>query len=220
MSRIYTAYFDNLPLRIVCFGKQRALYVSKSDFVAIANRLDNDLLPGKQIMNTGLSEFIDADERRSMPIADNEIGLCCLGYAVGGLILTVAEFRTHEKEEVRELGYRYQSLLNWYSYTMTEAGKYFNLSIEDMMHTVVTKMNKTNPPFIVEVIKDEESKYWVASCEDLGLVTEAQTYEELTERCWEVVPDLIELNGLQVNPKDVRLRFENIENAQKHLMVN
>ncbi|HBS1685825.1 TPA: DUF1902 domain-containing protein, partial [Klebsiella pneumoniae] len=40
--------------------------------------------------------------------------------------------------------------------------------------------------FKVNVCHDTEENVWVAYCEDLGLSTEADSYEDLTERVWEI----------------------------------
>ena len=44
---------------------------------------------------------------------------------------------------------------------------------------------------------------WTAECNALGLVTEAQSYEELTRRALEIAPELAELN----NVENFKLRF-------------
>ena len=44
---------------------------------------------------------------------------------------------------------------------------------------------------------------WTAECNALGLVTEAQSYEELTRRTLEIAPELAELN----NVENFKLRF-------------
>jgi predicted RNase H-like HicB family nuclease len=45
---------------------------------------------------------------------------------------------------------------------------------------------------------DEDARVWVAFSDDIvGLSTEAATVEELEARLLEVVPDLIELNGIK-----------------------
>jgi hypothetical protein len=46
---------------------------------------------------------------------------------------------------------------------------------------------------------------WTAECDALGLVTEAESYEALTDRAREIAPELAELNNLGVGV--VRLRF-------------
>ena len=71
----------------------------------------------------------------------------------------------------------------------------------------------------VEVI--QEGDWYTAVCEDLHLVTEAQSFEELTERAWELVPDLIELNNLNIDPDSVQLRFEIVlQSAQSQRIAN
>jgi len=44
---------------------------------------------------------------------------------------------------------------------------------------------------------------WTAECDALGLVTESQSYEELTRRALEIAPELAELNSVG----NFRLRF-------------
>jgi predicted RNase H-like HicB family nuclease len=45
---------------------------------------------------------------------------------------------------------------------------------------------------------DEDARVWVAFSDDIvGLSTEADTVEELEARLLEVVPELIELNGIK-----------------------
>ncbi len=46
---------------------------------------------------------------------------------------------------------------------------------------------------------------WTAECDALGLVTEAETYEGLTDRALQIAPELAELNGFGTGA--VRLRF-------------
>ncbi|MFP2428640.1 DUF1902 domain-containing protein [Enterobacter ludwigii] len=62
-------------------------------------------------------------------------------------------------------------------------------------------------PFDVNVCHDHVDNVWVAQCDALGLVTEAATYEELTERVWEIAPELYVMNGLGSNPARISLSF-------------
>jgi len=48
---------------------------------------------------------------------------------------------------------------------------------------------------------------YTAECDNLHLVTEARTLDALRSRVLELVPDLIEANGLNLDPKRVRLHF-------------
>ncbi|WP_434524968.1 DUF1902 domain-containing protein [Photorhabdus asymbiotica] len=58
--------------------------------------------------------------------------------------------------------------------------------------------------FVVKVTHDD---VWIAECDELGLVTEAKTYDELTARVWEIVPELYEMNGLGNNPDSMKISF-------------
>lgn len=52
------------------------------------------------------------------------------------------------------------------------------------------KVVPTNHEFVVDVIHDTESGMWVASCDAIGLVTEARSYESLAARALEIAPGL------------------------------
>jgi hypothetical protein len=75
-------------------------------------------------------------------------------------------------------------------------------------------MPKTAPntqEFTLQVA--EHDGVWVAECDAIGLVTEADSFEELTRRAWEIAPELAELNGYHPRPGMLRLRFEHLETA-------
>jgi len=61
------------------------------------------------------------------------------------------------------------------------------------------------PPLPVTVTHGEG--VYTAHCEALHLVTEAETFEALTARVWELVPDMIDANGLDIDPETLRLSF-------------
>lgn len=60
--------------------------------------------------------------------------------------------------------------------------------------------------FIVEVT--HEDGMWTAVCDELGLVTEAKTYEALTERVWDIAPELCSENNLcDSNDEEFSIEF-------------
>lgn len=61
-----------------------------------------------------------------------------------------------------------------------------------MRETAVVMFSR---PFDVNVCHDHEDNEWVAQCDAPGLVTEARTYEELTDRVCEIAPELYVMNG-------------------------
>ncbi len=59
-------------------------------------------------------------------------------------------------------------------------------------------MSKMNKVLIVKAVWDPEASVWVATSNDVpGLVTEAQTIEEMVEKLKVIIPELLESNGVQ-----------------------
>ena len=51
-------------------------------------------------------------------------------------------------------------------------------------------------PYLVDAEWDDEASVWVATSDDIpGLVTEAETKDDLIRRLRELVPELLELNS-------------------------
>jgi enoyl-CoA hydratase/carnithine racemase len=53
--------------------------------------------------------------------------------------------------------------------------------------------SQQQPEFLVEVTPEDGG--YVAECAEIGLVTEADSYEELIERACAVAPEVAEMNG-------------------------
>ena len=70
----------------------------------------------------------------------------------------------------------------------------------------------------VRAIWDKDAQVWVAISEDVpGLVTEANTLEQLTEKLRVMIPELLEANGLLGNDEEkilFHLLSERIEMAK------
>jgi Domain of unknown function (DUF1902) len=79
-------------------------------------------------------------------------------------------------------------------------------------------MNDANK-FDVEVIFDDACDMWVAVCDPLYVTAEASTFEELSAKVWELVPETVELNQLSVDLKSLRLNFEISQDADHCLML-
>ena len=48
---------------------------------------------------------------------------------------------------------------------------------------------------------------WTAECDELGLVTETASYDELTERAGAIAPELAELTHVDLDSESICLRF-------------
>jgi Domain of unknown function (DUF1902) len=73
--------------------------------------------------------------------------------------------------------------------------------------------------FDVEVTFDDSCDMWVAVCDPLFVTAEASTFEELSVKVWDLVPESIELNDLSVELKSLRLNFEITQDADHCLML-
>lgn len=67
--------------------------------------------------------------------------------------------------------------------------------------------------FKVDVVFDNEENVWVASCDALGIVTEAKTFEALTQRVQDLVPEMIEANQILLGGRKPYLKFSHLEEA-------
>lgn len=78
----------------------------------------------------------------------------------------------------------------------------------------IRRMNNVIPfpaTFTVTVIHDLEDGMWIAICEEIGLATESKTYEGLTQRVWEIAPEVALENGFDVCEGSLRILFQHTE---------
>jgi hypothetical protein len=61
--------------------------------------------------------------------------------------------------------------------------------------------------FDIDVTYDARSGVWIGLNEQLPVATEANSYEALVDRVWQIAPEMAELNGFMSGEDRVRLRF-------------
>ena len=66
-------------------------------------------------------------------------------------------------------------------------------------------MTTVNKPFIVQII--HQGSVWIGICDELGLVSEANNYQQLTTSIHSLAKELYIDNQLGKNSKDLRLSF-------------
>ena len=66
----------------------------------------------------------------------------------------------------------------------------------------------------VEVTHYPDDGIWVAVCDEIGLTSEAESYDELVFRASVVIPELIADNGLSVSSEGCAIEF-----VQKQVVV-
>ncbi|MDE1473348.1 DUF1902 domain-containing protein [Xenorhabdus bovienii] len=83
-----------------------------------------------------------------------------------------------------------------------------------MLNSVSKRLDRLNDFFVVNVIHDGD--VWVAECDELGLVTEAKTYDELTEQVWEITSELYELVG---DSEYIRIKFVQEQSSDSRIAL-
>lgn len=91
---------------------------------------------------------------------------------------------------------------------LTSLAKQSNKPLGKLLEEIINlsfKQRYNSPVFTVNV--SVCNGIWTAECDALGLVTEADSYETLTVRAWEIAPELAELNAIDVTVDTLRLCF-------------
>ena len=73
--------------------------------------------------------------------------------------------------------------------------------------------------FIVKVSHDIESGMWIAVCDEIGLATESETYEDLTERVWEIAPEIAAENGVDVSIDTMIISFQQNQTVKDRISL-
>ena len=76
-----------------------------------------------------------------------------------------------------------------------------HISVNEVISRLLANQQQ-NSTFIVNV--SVYDGIWTAECDALGLVTEADSYEQLIKRALEIAPELAELNAI---PDAIKLQF-------------
>lgn len=80
-------------------------------------------------------------------------------------------------------------------------------------HRTMDRAMSPRVTFDVAVIYDNEENLWVAQCDSLGIVTEAETFESLTQQVQGLVPDMIAVNQIELGHRKPYLNFSHLEEA-------
>ncbi len=225
-TSIYTARFGEFPVRFVV--KNGDVFVSRDDLIAALN---DCFVPNLRqfvvkFFDDGLRILGDAGDRRVVLLGESDIGPAIHFHAIGNLMNSLCNlaWKPYEDGEqasndLRESCFRVNSLMKWYLATLSQVDDYFGRTITDMMYSVKTRLDRINPAFIVNVTHDTESGMWVAVCDEIGLVTESETYEGLTERVWEIAPEIAVENGIDVSADTMRISFHQDQTTRDRISV-
>ncbi|SUI52562.1 DUF1902 domain-containing protein [Serratia marcescens] len=205
MDNIYIASFGNIDVRFV--NVEDDVFVSQGDFIrAMETCLTDDMKHIAELFVSGGVKIVgDASDSRSAILGDSVIGPAIHFHAVGNILTSLVEMNNEKNPSLRESCFRMNSLLQWYSIALSDADEYFGRGVADLLSSVKRRLDRLSAPYTVHVLHDKD--VWVASCDELGLVTEAPDYESLTERVWEVAEELLVDNDIDQPFETLRLSF-------------
>ena len=163
-------------------------------------------------------DFTDEHDRRAAILEVETIGRVIHALAIGQIINVLGDMHDIAQRGLRESSFRFNTIFHWYITAYRLANDDFGLSIMDTMLSVKNRLDRVNPPYIVNVT--HEDNMWIAECDEFGLVTEASSYGQLTERVWELVSDMIEANNLKIDEESIRLSFQHVETTSHQYKVH
>jgi Domain of unknown function (DUF1902) len=79
----------------------------------------------------------------------------------------------------------------------------------DQVNSENTVPDLRRAPFVADVVYDADCRTWVASCDALGVVTEAPGYEALTARFWSIAAEMAAENGIEFDARS-RVQFRQV----------
>ena len=219
MHRLYTAHFENNVARFVLTNESKDVFVSKKD---ISNILLSVCTPDFKPIFSGffdsiVRDFLDTYDKRGAVIEIDTIGPVVHFHAIGNILHILGDLHSvSQASRFKENSFRFNTVSKWYIQASIEATNELDLSLQDFLISVKNRLDRYNPPFVVSV--SHIDGIWIAENDDLGLVTVAKSYDDLTERVWEIAPELAELNELDVDVEDMRISFQHLEQPP-HSMV-
>lgn len=219
MKSIFIAQFGQFPLRFIL--KNDELFVSRADLTAIFY----DFFPVShrsfvdEIINKGIPNIIgDKLDVTSGVIGNSEIGAVIHFHAVGNLVTSYSELIDVDSDILRNAAFQVRTFSRWYIKALSQADEHFGRTLEDLLMSVKNRLDRINPPYVVEVICDtgNNETWWVGTCDKLHLATEGETYEELQERVWQIAPEMHELQGYGKESDNIRIAFIQTESHSEY----
>ena len=196
MENIFSTKFGNFSLRFVL--KDMDVFVSRSDlFCILRNCSTPDLATHIELIaEKGLTMLGDSMDRSGAILAESTIGPTINFLAVGNLLSSLSELVDLDNDSLRETAFRIKTLRDWYCEILVKVDKHFGRDFMDLLNSAKNRLDRINPALPVHVTYSDGM--YTAECDGLHLVTEAQTIDELQEVVWDLAPDMIEANNLDI----------------------
>ncbi len=215
-AAVYRAKFGDVEIRYVALNHE--LYVSRSDLIEAVRACCTDYVKpvANRLVDKYMEMFADSYDSKCAKLSESSIGPVIHFHAAGNLLDTMSDFNYTDDNELIESGRRIRALFLWLADSSYNASSYFGMTILDTLGSVSNRLDRHSPPFVVRVIHDG---VWIGECDDLGLVTEANSYDELTNRVWEIAPELYAENGLGNSTDGMRIKFVQEQSSDSRMAL-
>ncbi|WP_151732241.1 DUF1902 domain-containing protein [Acinetobacter ursingii] len=218
MHKIHNSKFGDKTVRFVLPSQCGDVFVAKNDISEIlVEACTYEFRPTfAKFFDNILSDHLDSFDRRGAVIELDRIGPVVHHHAIGNILQVLGDVHSDAiTQRFAENSYRFRTIFKWYIEASIQANNDLDVSLHDLINSVKRRLDHYNPPFIVNVTHIDG--IWVGENDDLGLVTEAKSYDELTERVWEIAPELADLNDLDIDIEDMRITFQHMEQPPRHI---
>lgn len=214
-KNVFSLKFEDFPVRFVFLKEDNTLFVSRDDIKAAIFSCMTD--EARRVIDSILDESLDCfthkTEKSGALIEIDTIGPVINIYSAGNSIHFYSKYIDSKYAELRESAFRINTLKFWYIQAFSKTLDYFGLPMKAAIDMAESHLDKYNPVFDVHVEQDRQSGYWVAECDQLGLVTEGESMDALAERVREIAPELAKENNLNINPELINFNFNFLDAA-------
>lgn len=206
-------------MRFVTVGAERLLCVSKMDLVDVAASVadaDSQNL-FHQLFEKGIRDILYSGDVRSGVLGSAAIGPVLHYVSAGSLIHLWATLPQQSPFPLLDYSRRMNTVFEWYLANIQIASRQLGVTWTENFNAALERLDRVNPPLDVNVIFSDG--FYTAECDALHLVAEAATLDELEQVTWALVPELIELNALPLEPEQIRLRFSIVQSGPQRLVL-
>lgn len=171
-------------------------------------RLKKDLLIFIERSELSLDEF-----KRLMNLTANFVDINSISYLITGIICLSDKninsfFVVSTLQNINEI--RKNNFL--YSVELAKEQRFDN---KNFMAGIISSEQKMSEALNMDITY--EDGYYTAECNELHLVTESISLDELHCLIWDLTPDLIELNELSLDPYNVLFKFNYSKSAKARI---
>ena len=136
-------------------------------------------------------------------------------FTLGNLLHFCSELIDVDDEIMRSAAFQASTFTTWYIGTLSNANSYFGITIEDTLMSVKKRLDKINPPYVVEVMYDVEDTIPRGLARAISCILSLKAAPmKNCNNAWEIAPEMHELQGYGSESDNIRLAFVKLKATQ------